>query len=167
MASWARMAAEPEPVTTVVQDVTGMPARTFRQWARDHRDEFRLPSTAEVAEHYVHAFRAGDLAAAVALLHPDVIRVAPIEAADGPAELRGVQAITDNSARLNADVQFHAVEVGDPFVRGDQFAVRFAFDQTYLPAGSRETAVKMSVCTVAGGVIVREDVYYHTPRHVR
>jgi uncharacterized protein YbjT (DUF2867 family) len=51
MASWARMAAVPEPVTTVVQDVTGGPARTFRQWARDHRDEFRLPSTTEVAEH--------------------------------------------------------------------------------------------------------------------
>lgn len=41
MASWAKMAAEPEPVTTVVRDVTGEPARPFRQWARDHRDEFR------------------------------------------------------------------------------------------------------------------------------
>jgi uncharacterized protein YbjT (DUF2867 family) len=51
IASWARMAAEPEPVTAAVRDVTGVPARTFRQWARDHRHEFRLPSTAETAEH--------------------------------------------------------------------------------------------------------------------
>ncbi len=166
VASWARMAAVPEPVTHTVEDITGVPARTFREWARDHRDEFRLPSTAELAERYVQAFRVGDLGAALALLSPDVARVAPIEAADGPGEVRGVQAIMDNSARLNADVQFHSVEVGAPFVRGDQFAVRFAFDQTHLPTGSRETAVKMSVCTVAGGAIVREEVYYHTPRRL-
>jgi uncharacterized protein YbjT (DUF2867 family) len=167
VASWARMAAEPEPVTSVVADVTGVPARTFREWARDHRDEFRRPSTAEVAERYAHAFRSGDLAAALALLSPDVLRAAPIEALDGPGELRGAAAIMDNSAALNADIQFHSVEVGDPFVRGDQFAVRFAFDQTHLPTGQRRSAVKMSVCTVADGAIVREEVYYHTPRQLR
>jgi hypothetical protein len=31
----------PEPVTTTVQDVTGVPARTFAQWAVDHADDFR------------------------------------------------------------------------------------------------------------------------------
>jgi len=165
MASWARMAAEPEPVTSVVAEVTGVPARTFREWARDHRDEFRLPTTAEVAQRYAHAFRTGDLDAALALLSPGVVRAAPIEAADGPGELHGVQAIMDNSAALNAGLRFHSVEVGDPFVRGDQFAVRFAFDQTYLPTGRHQTAVKMSLCTVADGAIVREEVYYHTPRH--
>lgn len=49
VASWAAMALEPEPVTSVVQEVTGAPARTFRQWARDHRDEFRLPAAADPA----------------------------------------------------------------------------------------------------------------------
>jgi hypothetical protein len=46
----------------------------------------------------------------------------PLEAGDGPGELRGVQEIMDNSGRLNADYQIHAVETGDPLVRGDQFA---------------------------------------------
>jgi len=58
-----------------------------------------------------------------------------------------------------------AVETGDPLVCGDQFAVRFAFDRTHLPTGKRETAVKISLYTVAGDVIVREEVYYHTPPH--
>ena len=49
-------------------------------------------------------------------------------------------------------------------MRSDQFAVRFAFDQTHLPTGTRGTAVKMSLYTVAEGLIVREEVYYHTPR---
>jgi ketosteroid isomerase-like protein len=119
-------------------------------------------STAEIANRYVSAFRAGDLDGALRLLSADVVRAAPVEAAAGPGELRGVQDIMDSSSRLNADYQFHAVEIGDPFVHGDQFAVRFAFDQTHKPTGTRGTAVKISLYTVAGGTIVREEVYYHT-----
>jgi hypothetical protein len=29
------------PVTTTVQEITGTPARTFREWAVDHADNFR------------------------------------------------------------------------------------------------------------------------------
>ena len=37
----AQFAAEPEPVTSTVEAVTGTPARTFREWATDHADDFR------------------------------------------------------------------------------------------------------------------------------
>jgi uncharacterized protein YbjT (DUF2867 family) len=165
LATWAGLVTRPEPVTRTVEEITGIPARTFRQWAADHTSDFRPPSTAEVADRYVSAFRAGDLDAALRLLAADVLRMAPLETGDGPGELRGVQQIMDNSGRLNADYQIHAVEIADPFVRGGQFAVRFAFDRTHLPTGKRETAVKISLCTVAGEAIVREEVYYHTPPH--
>jgi hypothetical protein len=33
----------PEPVTRTVEQVTGVPARTFRQWAGDHVSDFRPP----------------------------------------------------------------------------------------------------------------------------
>jgi hypothetical protein len=114
----------------------------------------------------VSAFRAGDLDSALRLLSADVVRAAPLEKAEGPGELHGVQAIMDNVGGLNADYQMHGVEVGDPFVRGDQFAVRFAFDQTHLPTGKRETTIKISMHTVTNGAIVCEDVYYHTPPHL-
>jgi uncharacterized protein YbjT (DUF2867 family) len=39
--AWAAMVTEPEPVPTTVEQVTGAPARTVRQWARDHADDFR------------------------------------------------------------------------------------------------------------------------------
>lgn len=39
--AYARMTAEPERVTRTVEEVTGMPARTFGQWATDHADDFR------------------------------------------------------------------------------------------------------------------------------
>lgn len=37
---WASLVDRPEQVTDDVQRVTGVPARTFRQWAADHADNF-------------------------------------------------------------------------------------------------------------------------------
>jgi hypothetical protein len=39
--AWATMVDEPEPVTHTVQEITGAPACTFRQWATDHVGDFR------------------------------------------------------------------------------------------------------------------------------
>ncbi len=36
----AQFAAEPEPVTSTVEAITGAPARTFREWATDHAGDF-------------------------------------------------------------------------------------------------------------------------------
>jgi len=38
---WAKCVTEPELVSTTVEEVTGAPARTFRQWATDHAGDFR------------------------------------------------------------------------------------------------------------------------------
>ena len=38
----ARMVETPAPVTRTVEEVTGAPAATFRQWALDHAEDFRL-----------------------------------------------------------------------------------------------------------------------------
>jgi uncharacterized protein YbjT (DUF2867 family) len=38
---WASLVGHPEPVTGTVERITGRPARTFRQWAADHADDFR------------------------------------------------------------------------------------------------------------------------------
>ena len=38
---WATLMTEPELVTYTVEAVTGGPARTFREWAIDHADDFR------------------------------------------------------------------------------------------------------------------------------
>jgi uncharacterized protein YbjT (DUF2867 family) len=165
LTTWAKLVTEPELVTSTVEQVTGVPARTYRQWAGDHVSDFRPPSVADIADRYVSAFRAGDLDAALRLLSADVVRVAPLETAEGPGELRGVPEIMENSGRLNDGYQIHAVDVGSPFVRGDQFAVRFAFDQSHQATGKRETTVKISLYTVADAAIVREEVYYHTPPH--
>lgn len=38
---FAMLTKEPEVMSDVVREVTGRPARTFRQWAQDHADAFR------------------------------------------------------------------------------------------------------------------------------
>ncbi|HEV7963302.1 MAG TPA: hypothetical protein VGP57_12260 [Actinoplanes sp.] len=38
---WASLVGDPEQVTGTVEQITGTPARTFEQWARDHADDFR------------------------------------------------------------------------------------------------------------------------------
>jgi uncharacterized protein YbjT (DUF2867 family) len=43
---WATLITNPEPVTRTVEEVTGKPARTFREWARDHADAFRPAAAA-------------------------------------------------------------------------------------------------------------------------
>nr|CEL22005.1 zinc-binding oxidoreductase [Kibdelosporangium sp. MJ126-NF4]CTQ92785.1 zinc-binding oxidoreductase [Kibdelosporangium sp. MJ126-NF4] len=40
LAGWAAMAADPEPVVSTVEDVTGVRAKTFRDWADDHASAF-------------------------------------------------------------------------------------------------------------------------------
>ncbi|MFD8530587.1 NAD(P)H-binding protein [Streptosporangium canum] len=37
----AGMVSEPERITSTVEEITGVPARTFRQWAADHAGDFR------------------------------------------------------------------------------------------------------------------------------
>jgi uncharacterized protein YbjT (DUF2867 family) len=39
--TWASFVDTPETVTSVVEQVTGTPARPFAQWARDHAEDFR------------------------------------------------------------------------------------------------------------------------------
>jgi uncharacterized protein YbjT (DUF2867 family) len=41
LATWAGLVTQPEPVTRTVEEITGIPARTFRQWAADHASDFR------------------------------------------------------------------------------------------------------------------------------
>jgi uncharacterized protein YbjT (DUF2867 family) len=44
LGAWAGMLETPEPITSTVEEVTGRPAKTFREWAEDHAADFRTPS---------------------------------------------------------------------------------------------------------------------------
>jgi uncharacterized protein YbjT (DUF2867 family) len=47
MAYWAHLIDQPEPITHAVEEITGTPARTFRDWAREHARDFLPPGQDE------------------------------------------------------------------------------------------------------------------------
>lgn len=47
--AWDEMRHTPEPVTDVVQQLTGQPARTFADWARDHAADFTTTTRQEAS----------------------------------------------------------------------------------------------------------------------
>jgi uncharacterized protein YbjT (DUF2867 family)/ketosteroid isomerase-like protein len=161
LAYWASLIKQPEQVTHTVEQLTGAPARTFREWAGEHAAEFRPQAPADVVNRYVSLLREGDLAGALTLLAPDVVRTAPLEGTG----LRGVEAIMANARRQTASYQIRGVDIDGPYPHGDRFAVWFAFDEIHVPTGTSGTTRKMSIYAVRDGAIVSEDVYYHTPPH--
>jgi uncharacterized protein YbjT (DUF2867 family) len=161
LAYWAGLIKQPEQVTHTVEQLTGVPARTFRDWALEHAGEFRPRSPAEVVSRHVSLLRQGDLAGARKLLAPDVVRTAPLEGAG----LRGAEAIMANGRRQTASYQIRGVDIDGPYPHGDRFAVRFAFDEIHIPTCTTRVTEKMSVYAVRDSAIVSEDVYYHTPPH--
>lgn len=165
VAYWASLVDNPEPVTTTVTELTGRPALTFAEWAAEHAAEFRVLSTAEVAQRYVDALSAGRLDQAVALTAPEVVRVAPLETGGEEVEIKGTDAILENARRLNADIEYLGVDVVGPLLFDNHFAIRFTFDQLDVRTGTRSRTTKLSLCTVESGRITREEVFYYTPPH--
>jgi uncharacterized protein YbjT (DUF2867 family) len=163
IAYWESLVGAPERATGDVEDVTGRPARTFSQWARDHAEDFARRSTAEVADAYAAGFRTGQIDRATRLLARDFVRVAPLETGARGVEIRGIAAVMENAERQSAAVEIDAVDVGDPLVNHDQFAIRFSFDETDRASGTRRVTTKLSLYTVEASRIVREEVFYHLP----
>lgn len=165
--AWAAFVEHPERVTNAVEEVTGRSARTFREWAADHADDFRkvAATTEEVASEYVALVREGDFETAMRrLFSENFVRVEQAETFGPPVELRGEE-VTRNMERNITEEEIHAFEVDDPFVGGDErrFAVRFSFDSTFRSSGERKEYSKISLYTVEGGKLVREEVYHDAP----
>lgn len=167
--AWAAMVKEPEPVTSTVEAVTGVAARTFREWAIDHADGFRsspgtvVEATKAVADEYVSLCRLGRFEEAMErFFPPDHVRVEQVGMAGPPVEMRGVEAVEENSQSFVDLNEIHGFEVEGPFLGGDQdrFAARFAIDTTSKATGERSTITKISLYTVQHGKVVREEVYY-------
>ncbi|MFI1500007.1 hypothetical protein [Streptomyces platensis] len=48
-------------ITSTVEEITGVPARTFRSWAEEHADEFRWTSKSESPRHLGDRLGARDM----------------------------------------------------------------------------------------------------------
>lgn len=161
IAYWASLVEHPEPVADGVWEALGRPPRPFEEWVRLHALDFERLTTTEVAELYADGFRTGRIEQASRMLAPGVVRVAPLEDSGAEREVRGLAAIAENAERQSEEVTLEAVEVGEPLVSGNQFAIRFVFDETVRTTGKPRQTIKLSLCTVAASRIVREEVFYY------
>ncbi len=86
---------------------------------------------------------------------PDAVSVETFSGS--PEEYRGIDAIRKKAADWYADVkEIHSMEVSDPLVGTNTFAIRYAIDATYKSIG-RMNMAELGIYTVADGKIVREE----------
>jgi ketosteroid isomerase-like protein len=118
--------------------------------------------TAGVAEEYAALCRRGEFDEAMAqLFSPDHVRVEPTDVTGPPTEVHGLEAIEEHSRGFAQKYKVHGIDIADPLVGGDQFAVRFLIDAAIKRTRKRVTIRKVELCTVRDGRIVQSEVYYN------
>ncbi|MFI6387908.1 DsbA family protein [Nonomuraea sp. NPDC050540] len=132
-----RLIARPEPVTTTVEEVTGRPARTYREWVADHRADFAPPTvtmTLDLACSWsylgfnrlrkaLERRRAEGARVEVVFrpyqLAPDVREVEPLtlvhERAFGPEAARSTERMTRLGAAEGLDYRFDRARFANTF----------------------------------------------------
>jgi ketosteroid isomerase-like protein len=121
-------------------------------------DTHTLATTAEIAHDLVALCKAGKFDEAGEKYWAD--DVLSVEAASGMAPSRGKKAAHQKGeAWANAN-EVHSVEVGGPYVNGDQFVIRFTIDQTPKATGQRMTMDEVGVYTLKNGKIAEERFFY-------
>lgn len=88
-------------------------------------------------------------------------KVVSLEAMEGDmARIEGIEGVRGKGAWWNGAHEIHSLEVGGPYVHGDQFVVRFTMDVTVKETGQRNQMDEVGVYTVRGGRIVEERFFY-------
>jgi ketosteroid isomerase-like protein len=115
-------------------------------------------TTADIAKQFTAALKAGKFEDAERFWSDDVVS---IEAMDGPMkEARGKAAVHAKGEWWTANHEVHKFETSEPFVNGDQFALRFLIDVTPKESGKRTQMDEVGLYTVRGDKIVEERFFY-------
>jgi hypothetical protein len=112
-------------------------------------------STLRLAQAMVAGWRAGRLLeTGETYWAEDAVSIEPFE---GPmARLQGKKALADKARWWLSAHEIHSLEVGDPYVNGNQFLVRFVFDITVRETGKRATLYELASYSLRDGLIQEE-----------
>lgn len=115
-------------------------------------------NTQELAAAFTALCRKGEFDAAGDRFWAD--DVVSVEAMEGDmARLQGRAALKANGEWWYANHEIHAVQVGGPYVNGNQFMVRFSMDVT--PKGQPRVQMdEVGLYTVRDGKIAEERFFY-------
>lgn len=114
--------------------------------------------TREIAEAFTAMLKENKVEEAQARFYSDDIR--SIEAMPGPhSDVTGKEALAAKYAWWEENAEVHDESTGDPWVNGDQFAIRFWIDVTMTDMG-RTQMDEIGLYTVKDGKIVEERFFY-------
>lgn len=117
-----------------------------------------VASTQEIAHDLVALCKAGKFDEAGEKYWAD--DVLSVEPAGSMAPARGKKAVHRKGEEWAAANEVHSVEIGGPYVNGDQFIVRFTIDQTVKATSQRMTMDEVGVYTLKNGEIAEERFFY-------
>jgi hypothetical protein len=119
-------------------------------------------STEAVAKRLAAMCRHGQFEEAQHELYAkDAVSIEPEAAANGPlGNVKGLDAILEKGKRFQAGVEkIHGIEVSDPLVAGNWFALTMTLDVTMKEYG-RNTMTEVCVYHVKDDKIVSEQFFY-------
>ena len=121
-----------------------------------------MRTTQEVADFLVSACRKGDFESPIEELYgANIVSIEP-EGAQ-MREAVGKEAVIEKGKQFNEMVEeFHGIEVSDPVVADNFFAVSMKMDVTYKGA-PRMTMEEVCLYQVDDGKIIREEFSYTPP----
>jgi ketosteroid isomerase-like protein len=116
-------------------------------------------TTQELADDFVALLKQGrDHDAAKKYNAADIVSYEPM---DGPmAEMRGNEALSKKAEWWVTSHEVHGAEIEGPYVHGDTFAVRFAYDFTRKETGERLKMDEVGLYEVKDGKVVSERFFY-------
>lgn len=115
-------------------------------------------NTQEIATAFTELCRKGEFEeAGRRFWSDDIVSREPMEGE--MALLKGRAAVEKKGEWWYANHEIHKVDVGGPYVNGDQFVVRFTMDVT-PKGGQRMTMDEVGVYTVRDGKVVEERFYF-------
>jgi hypothetical protein len=122
------------------------------------RDAMTTTTTQDIANDFVALLKEGKDHEAAAKYNADSIAS---HEADGPMLLcEGKDAVKKKGEWWVANHEVHSASVEGPYVNGDQFAVRLAYDVTPKMTGQRMQMDEVGLYTVRDGKIVSERFLY-------
>ena len=115
-------------------------------------------NTQEIAKEFTQLCRDGKFEeAGKKYWSDDIVSREPMEG--DMAMIKGRAGVEKKGEWWYANHEIHKVEVGGPYVNGDQFVVRFTMDVT-PKGGARMSMDEVGVYTVKDGKVVEERFYF-------
>jgi ketosteroid isomerase-like protein len=118
----------------------------------------------KIAKFLVDSCRKGDFKAVMQSYYGDnIVSVEAMAMPNKSAVTEGIEAVTKASEEWGANNEVHSIEVGEPIITENHFAVTMKLDVTCKLMGNQRMMMEeIAVYEVQNGKIIRQQFFYNT-----